>query len=84
MVIELREDEEHGQNVESTLFEVLRMCYITDQPMLVIFQTFLHLEIIKSEINFKLKVKMTKTLIIMFSMGIDHSNLYIHMYYCTV
>ena len=65
----LLQDEEHGQNVESTLFEVLRMCYITDQPILVIFQTFIYLEIIKSEINFKLKVKMTKILIYGFQWG---------------
>ena len=39
----------------------------------------IHLDIIKSEINFKLKVKMNKMLIILwFSMGIDHSNPYIH------
>ena len=39
------------------------------------FSHILHLDIIKSEINFKLKVKMAY---IWFSMGIDHSNPYIH------
>ena len=42
------------------------------------FSPILHLDIIKSEINFKLKVKMNKMLIYGFSMGIDHSNPYIH------
>ena len=42
------------------------------------FSPILHLGIIKSKINFKLKVKMNKILIIWFSMGIDHSNPYIH------
>ena len=48
---------------------ILRISYIP------IFGYFLHLDIIKSEINFKLKVKMKN---ILFSMGIDHSNPYIH------
>ena len=45
------------------------------------FSPILHLDIIKSEINFKLKVKMNKILYISFSMGIDHSNPYIYFLY---
>ena len=36
---EEEEDEEHGKNVENT-FEILRMSYIADQQILVIFHTF--------------------------------------------
>ena len=60
-----------GKNVKST-FLILHIRYITDQPIFVSW----HLDIIKSEINFKLKVKMKNIHIyIWFSMGI---NPYIH------
>ena len=63
MVIELRffknnkKMKNMGQNVKSTFCDI-RMSYVTDQPIFVgYFSHILHLDIIKSEINFKLKVK---------------------------
>ena len=55
------------------LFEILRMSYITF-CILVVFHTFFTLISLKV----KLKVKMNNNSYIWFSMGIDHSNPYIH------
>ena len=51
-----------GKNVNST-FLILRISYITDQPI------FFNLDTIKSGINFKLKVKMKNILIYGFQWG---------------
>ena len=53
------------------LFEILCISYITDQPNFVywLFSHILYLDIIKSEINFKLKVKMNEILIYGFQWG---------------
>ena len=50
---------------------LLRMSYITDQPLVVywLFSQILHLD---------MKVKMNKILYIWFLMGIDYSNPYTH------
>ena len=56
-----------GKNVKST-FLILRISYITDQPIFVSW-LFFHLDTIKSGINFKLKVKMKNILIYGFQWG---------------
>ena len=54
---------------------VLCISYITDQPIQLLLRA-LYTDIIKSEINFKSKNKNIPY--IWFSIGIDHSNPYIH------
>ena len=75
MVIELRFFKKKKNNkmknmVKSTFCDI-RISYITDQPILFhgYFSHILHLDIIKSEINFKLKVKMKNILIYGFQWG---------------
>ena len=79
MVIELRLFKKKMKNMNKmwkALFELIRMSYITKQPILYTgyFSHILHLNVIKSEINFKLKMNRTTR----FSMGIDHTNPFIH------
>ena len=77
MVIELRffkkknKKKNKMENMKST-FRLLHTFYITTQPILVYtgyFSHILYVDIIKSEINFKLKVKMNKILIYGFQWG---------------
>ena len=64
MVIEVRFFKKKMENMAKIWkdFEILYMSYITDQPILctTYFSHILHLDIIESEINFKLKVKINK------------------------
>ena len=80
MVIELRffkEIKKKKMNMDKMWkahFEIPPMSCITDQPFFVYWQSgyfshILHLDIIKSEINFKLKVEMNKILIYGFQWG---------------
>ena len=75
---EEEDKEEHGKNEESTFWDITHVLHINQFCILVTFHTFFTLISLKSEVNFKLKVKMNKILIIWFSMGRDHSNPYIH------
>ena len=56
--------------------------HITSQHNQILYTGYflhiLHLDTIKSEINFKLKVKMNEILMYGFQLDIDHSNPYIH------
>ena len=67
---EKEDEEEHGQNVESTFCNYECLTLEIDQFLYTgYFSHILHLDIIKSEINFKLKVKMNKILIYGFQWG---------------
>ena len=65
------EDGKHGQNIEIIFSDIMYILHHNTIIfcILVIFLHILHLDIIKIEINFKLKVKMKNILIYGFQWG---------------